>query len=218
MDANRRAVSIVGLAATAAGVTALATRGASAAQTKDIPPPALDGEIRFDEATRAAAADDFGHIVRETPEGVLLPGSDDDVAATIRWAAARGRRFAPRGQGHSLFGRSMARDGVVGAISRLRTVRGVQGDRVVADAGATWSEVLAATLPQGLTPPVLTDYLELSVGGTLVVGGVGGTTSRFGVQSDNVISMDVVTGNGRKVTCSASSNPDLFDAVRAGLG
>jgi FAD/FMN-containing dehydrogenase len=103
-------------------------------------------------------------------------------------------------------------------MSRLRTVHDVQGDRAVVDAGVTWGEVLAATLPQGLVPPVLTDYLGLSVGGTLSVGGVGGTTSRFGVQSDNVIAMDVVTGEGRKVTCSARGNADLFDAVRAGLG
>ncbi len=73
----------------------------------------------------------------------------------------------------------------------LRTVHRVESDRVVVDAGATWSEVLAATLPRGLTPPVLTDYLGLSVGGTLVVGGVGGTISRFGLQSDNVVEMDV---------------------------
>jgi cytokinin dehydrogenase len=70
----------------------------------------------------------------------------------------------------------------------------------------------------GKTPPVLTDYLELSVGGTLIVGGVGGTTSAFGVQSDNVIDMEVVTGEGKKVTCSASDNAGLFNAVRAGLG
>jgi FAD/FMN-containing dehydrogenase len=112
----------------------------------------------------------------------------------------------------------MAKGGIVGDMSHLRTVHRVQRDRIVIDAGATWSQVLAATLPRGLTPPVLTDYLELSVGGTLIVGGVGGTTSRFGVQSDNVLAMDVVTGEGRKVTCSASRNADLFDAVRAGLG
>ena len=112
----------------------------------------------------------------------------------------------------------MARDGIVCDMSRLNTVRSVERDRVIVDAGATWSEVLAATLPQGLTPPVLAEYLELSVGGTLVVGGVGATTSRFGVQSDNVIEMDVVTGHGEKLTCSASSNSELFDAVRAGLG
>jgi cytokinin dehydrogenase len=78
--------------------------------------------------------------------------------------------------------------------------------------------VLAATLRQGLAPPVLTDYLELSVGGTLVVGGIGGTTSQYGMQSDNVLDLDVVTGTGEKVTCSPDNNADLFDAVRAGLG
>jgi cytokinin dehydrogenase len=62
--------------------------------------------------------------------------------------------------------------------------------------------VLRATLAQGKTPP----------------GGVGGTTSAFGVQSDNMIDMEVVTGEGKKVTFSASNNADLSNAVRAGLG
>ena len=81
-------------------------------------------------------------------------------------------------------------------MSTLRSIGAVEGDRVVVEAGAKWSEVLRATLAQGKTPPVLTEYLELSVGGTLVVGGVGATTSTFGVQSDNVIDLEVVTGNG----------------------
>jgi cytokinin dehydrogenase len=182
------------------------------------PPPQLDGELRFDEATRQGRADDFGHIVHHVPEGVLLPGSADDVAKTILWTASRGGRFAPQGQRHSTFGRSQVPGGVVADMSTLRSIGAVEGDRVVVEAGATWSDVLRATLAQGKTPPVLTDYLELSVGGTLIVGGVGGTTSAFGVQSDNVIDMEVVTGEGKKVTCSASNNADLFNAVRAGLG
>ena len=60
-------------------------------------PPPLDGEIRFDEQTRAAAAEDFGHIVQRTPEGVVLPSSDQDVATTIRRAAGRGLSLAPQG-------------------------------------------------------------------------------------------------------------------------
>ncbi|RZK74854.1 MAG: FAD-binding protein [Rhodococcus sp. (in: high G+C Gram-positive bacteria)] len=178
----------------------------------------MDGELRFDQVARAQAADDFGHIVHTAPEAVLLPGSTDDVAETIRWAAKRGRTFAAQGQRHSVWGRSGARNGIVADMSTLHSVGRVQGDRIVVGAGVTWREVLAATLPRGKTPPVLTDYLELSVGGTLVVGGVGGTTSRYGVQSDNVIAMDVVTGTGEAITCSAQSNSDLFDAVRAGLG
>ncbi|MDQ1541855.1 MAG: cytokinin dehydrogenase [Actinomycetota bacterium] len=182
------------------------------------PPPPLDGELRFDEVTRKRCADDFGHIVHKVPEGVLLPGSSDDVAMTIRWTAQRGRKFAPHGQRHSTFGRSQVPSGIAADMSTLRYIGAVEGDRVVVEAGAKWSDVLRATLAQGRTPPVLTEYLELSVGGTLTVGGVGGTTSAFGVQSDNVIDMEVVTGEGKKVTCSTSNNADLFDAVRAGLG
>ena len=50
-------------------------------------------------------------------------------------------------------------------------VRLAQGRPVAVTAGTRWSEVLGATLPYGLTPPVLTDYRELSVAGTVVVAG-----------------------------------------------
>jgi cytokinin dehydrogenase len=84
--------------------------------------------------------------------------------------------------------------------------------------GARWSAVLQATLPVGLTPPVLTDYLELSVGGTLSVGGVGGASQHYGAQVDNVAELEVVTGAGQLMTCSRTVAPDLFRAVLAGLG
>jgi cytokinin dehydrogenase len=103
-------------------------------------------------------------------------------------------------------------------MGRLRTVHAVEPDRVVVDAGATLREVLAATLPRGLAPPGLPDYLDLSVGGALVVGGVGSAISRFGVLADNVLELRVVTGRGERLTCSPTSNPRLLDAVRAGLG
>jgi FAD/FMN-containing dehydrogenase len=174
--------------------------------------------MHFDDKTRAAAAHDFGNLVHRQPKGVLHPLSDRDLSQTMRWAAARGLKVAPRGRGHSVFGRSQAADGIVIDMTRFRTIDGVQGDRVVVDAGATWDEVLASTLAQGLTPPVLTDYLPLSVGGTLAVGGIGGTSSRHGMQTDNVLAMEVITGDGRKRDCSTTRHADLFDAVRAGLG
>jgi cytokinin dehydrogenase len=186
--------------------------------SKSPSPPPLDGEIRFDDRARAAAADDFGHLVRRIPEGVLLPASEEDVAAAVRWAAGRDLKFAAQGRRHSVFGRAQAPDGIVADLRRLRTIQDVQRDRVVVDAGAPWREVLAATLPRGLAPPVLPDYLDLSVGGTLVVGGVGGRTRGFGVVSDHVLELRVVTGRGEILTCSPDRHRRLFDAVRAGLG
>ena len=168
--------------------------------------------------TLAAAADDFGHLVHQTPNAVLLPASAHDVAAAVRRAAGQGRRFAAQGRRHSVFGRAQARDGIVADMGLLRTLHAVQQDRVVVDAGASWREVVAATLPHGHTPPVLTDYLDLSVGGTLAVGGVGSATSRLGVVSDHVLELEVVTGQGEQVICSPDRLPSLFDEVRAGLG
>jgi cytokinin dehydrogenase len=188
----------------------------TADQTTDV--PQLDGDLSYDQAARAAAADDFGHIVHKTPAAVLTPGSTSDIAATVKWAARRGHTFAAQGQHHSNFGRGQAENGIVAEMTALRSVGEVDGDTISVGAGATWSEVLAKTLAAGKTPPVLTEYLELSVGGTIVIGGVGGTTSAHGLQSDNVVDMDIVTGDGRELTCSATDNADLFDAVRAGLG
>jgi len=70
----------------------------------------------------------------------------------------------------------------------------------------------------GLAPAGLPDFLDLTVGGTLVVGGVGAGIRWFGVAADNAVALRVVTGTGEELACSPRENPDLFDAVRAGLG
>jgi cytokinin dehydrogenase len=165
----------------------------------------------------AEAAHDFGNIIHKLPRAVVSPVTNADIAAAMQWAAKQRLKIAARGQGHSVYGRSLARDGVVVDMNSLNRIHEIQTDRVVVDAGATWKSVFEATLAKGLTPPVLTNYLGLSVGGTLAVGGIGGTSSRFGMQTDQVIELDVVTGDGRELKCSAETNPDLFDAIRGGL-
>jgi len=117
-----------------------------------------------------------------------------------------------------VWGRSQVDSGVVLDMANLRGIHDLAHDRVTVDGGATWRDLLAATLPHGRTPPVLTDYLDLSIGGTLVIGGLGSTTSTFGMQCDNVLELEVVTGRGEHITCSAERHADVFDAVRAGLG
>ncbi len=179
--------------------------------------PPLDGRLLFDDADRAAAADDFGHIVHRRPVAVLQPGSIEDVAAMVRFCHAHRVPVAARGAGHATFGQAQAAGGLVIEMATLDAVS-VAADRVVVEAGARWSALLAETLPHGLTPPVLTDYLELSIGGTLSVGGFGGASHHYDAQVDNVLELEVVTGTGRRVVCSALRQPGLFHAVLAGLG
>jgi cytokinin dehydrogenase len=181
-------------------------------------PPPVTGELTTDPALQSATADDFGHIVHRTPQYVLKPASVADISAIVAWAARQGLKVAARGQGHSTYGRPMVPGGVVIDMSTLNTIHSIASDRMVVDAGATWSALIDAALARGLTPPVLTAFTELSVGGTLSVGGIGGTSHLYGMQTDNVLELNVIVADGRELTCSATQNPDLFNAVRAGLG
>jgi cytokinin dehydrogenase len=180
--------------------------------------PALDGTLFVDAAHLAAAADDFGHIISHTPVAVLLPGSVADIAKVIRFARRHGLQVAMRGQGHAQFGQPQVQGGIVIDSSSLSVIHEIGTDFADVDAGVLWSALVNTAATHGLTPPVLTDYLELAVGGTLSVGGLGGTTQHFGLQVDNVLQLEVVTGEGDVVTCSRIRLPELFAAVLAGLG
>ncbi len=180
--------------------------------------PGLQNVLFTDEASLAAAADDYGHIISRVPQAVLKPRSKADIMRLIRFARKHDIQVAARGQGHSTYGQGQVESGVVIDMSSLNRIRKIRFDSVEVEGGVVWRALLEATLPHGLTPPVLTDYIDLSVGGTLAVGGIGGASQRFGVQVDNVLELDVVTGAGRIVRCSPTRNSDLFEATLAGLG
>ncbi|GAA3219619.1 FAD-binding protein [Streptomyces sp. XM83C] len=182
--------------------------------------PRLDGTLFTDAASLAAAAEDYGHLVHRRPRAVLRPGSVRDVVAMIRFCNEHCLPVAPRGEGHQTHGQAQVQGGLVietGTLAAIGPVKPHQAT-VTVGAGAKWSDVARATLVHGLTPPVFTDYIELSVGGTLSVGGIGGQGHRHGVQVDNVTELKVVTGSGELVRCSPTRQPDLFHAVLAGLG
>ncbi|MFL6209304.1 MAG: FAD-binding protein [Pyrinomonadaceae bacterium] len=180
--------------------------------------PTFDGSLLLDAASLTAAADDFGQLVHRQPLAVLKPGSVNDVVSMVNFARRNQIKVAARGQGHSTQGQAQVEAGVVVDMSTLAAVHEVNPTNALVDGGTRWLDLLQQTIPQGLTPPTLVDFLELTVGGTLSLGGIGSQAFRFGAQVDNVLELQVVTGAGELVTCSASQNAALFDAARAGLG
>ncbi|CAL5005850.1 unnamed protein product [Urochloa decumbens] len=201
-------------------------RAAAATEPEDA------GEPAAAVAAGCAAATDFGGMVSAMPAAVVRPATADDVASAIR-AAARtaGLTVAARGNGHSVAGQAMAEGGLVLdmralALSRrpqmqLVVVSAAGGARYYADVpgGALWEEVLHwGVKNHGMAPASWTDYLRLTVGGTLSNGGVSGQSFRYGPQVSNVAELEVVTGDGECRVCSPSSHPDLFFAVLGGLG
>ncbi|MED6109262.1 Cytokinin dehydrogenase [Stylosanthes scabra] len=176
------------------------------------------------------ASRDFGNIVHEVPTMVFHPSSVDDIANLIKLSYSSPVPFtvATRGQGHSTGGQAMAREGVVVDMAALRRERkkkgigginvGVSGEYVDVGGEELWIDVLNETLENGVAPVSWTDYLYLSVGGTLSNAGISGQSFRHGPQISNVLEMDVVTGKGDLITCSKQKNSELFHAVLGGLG
>ncbi|XP_030487220.2 cytokinin dehydrogenase 3 [Cannabis sativa] len=191
--------------------------------------------LRNDSEALEMASSDYGNMVREIPAAVLDPSSINDIANLIKSSnnSSTPFRIAPRGQGHSIRGQAMAQNGVVINMTALKGHRNgtgivVSGNRTASGSGyyyyadvggeQLWIDVLHATLEHGLSPVSWTDYLYLTVGGTLSNAGISGTAFRYGPQISNVYELDVITGKGEFVTCSAHKNSELFHAVLGGLG
>uniref|UniRef100_A0A0E0JXE2 cytokinin dehydrogenase n=1 Tax=Oryza punctata TaxID=4537 RepID=A0A0E0JXE2_ORYPU len=181
-------------------------------------------KLRVDRNSTARASSDFGRIVAAAPEAVLHPATPADIAELVRFSASSPSPFpvAPRGQGHSARGQSLAPGGVVVDMRALAARRGrvsvsSGGAAPYVDAGGEqlWADVLRATLEHGLAPRVWTDYLRITVAGTLSNAGIGGQAFRHGPQIANVLELDVITGRGDMVTCSRDKDPDLFFALWA---
>lgn len=170
-------------------------------------PKELAQKLSRDPQSLSQGSTDFGHIIHENPVAIFNPTSPGDIAGLINFSNSLRIPFtvAARGEAHSVHGQAMAQGGVVVNMSSFRNISGSErivvvektaslGDYVDAGGEQMWIDVLHATLERGLSPLSWTDYLYLSVGGTLSNAGISGQTFRFGPQIKNVHELDVVTG------------------------
>ncbi|GAB4836927.1 Cytokinin dehydrogenase 7 [Ancistrocladus abbreviatus] len=183
----------------------------------------LQGTI--DHSFTGSADADFGGMCHATPLAVIKPACPHDISRVVR-AAARSPDLtvAARGNGHSINGQAMANGGLVLEMRAIEDyyfkVIDIGGSHYAdVSGGALWEDVLErCVLGFGLAPRSWTDYLSLTVGGTLSNAGVSGQAFRYGPQTSNVTEMEVVTGNGEIVICSENQNSELFYGVLGGLG
>lgn len=173
--------------------------------------PVLDGTT----AEAAAEAATFNVAVVHRPAVVVGATSAQDVAATVRWAAAQGLSVAAQATGH---GPVHAVDGVLVTTRRMSAVVVDPQERTATfDAGTRWSDVLERSAPYGLAPLVGSSSGVGAVGYTLG-GGMGLLARRHGFAADHVRSLQIVTADGVVRHVDADNEPDLFWAVRGGKG
>ncbi|KAJ4974786.1 hypothetical protein NE237_007960 [Protea cynaroides] len=186
------------------------------------------GPLSLLHATNTASLD-FGRIYFNSPSAVLRPQSPKEISVLLSFVSGSSYNkvtVAARGAGHSIHGQAQALNGIVVEMdslpSSIKIHRKVDGEssHSFADVsgGTLWIDLLKETLKVGLAPRSWTDYLYLTIGGTLSNAGISGQTFKYGPQISNVLQLDVVTGTGEIVTCSPTESSELFYGVLGGLG
>src|SRR5262249_811155 len=146
------------------------------------------------------------------------PESTDEVAARVRAAREAGRTVKPVGTGHS-FTAAAATTGTRLELNRLSGIVAV--DRVARTVrvrgGTPLSQLNADLAGHGLALPNLGDIDVQTVTGALATG-THGTGAGYGCLSTFVDGLEIVTGDGTVLRCSAEKDPQLFQAAKVGVG
>jgi FAD/FMN-containing dehydrogenase len=162
------------------------------------------------------------------PAAVAYCATPSDVQRCIAFARAHGVTPIPRCGGHSYAGYSSG-SGLVVDVTPMNSVT-VQGS---ANAGTGTGASAGASAVVGAGTLLVDLYNQVSQAGVLVPGGscpsvgisglalgggVGVVGRKYGLTCDTIESVQIVTADGRLLTCDATENADLYWACRGGGG
>jgi FAD/FMN-containing dehydrogenase len=215
----------------------LVVRGAGLAATLALPLPrslwttgaraidprlrALDKAVRGPVLTPASARYAQARLVFDGlydsvhPLAVVQPLDVADVRAVVKWAKTTGVHIVARSGGHSYGGYSTT-TGVVVDLTHLAAVR-VSGGRAITGPAARLGNIYSALAAHGLAIPAGT-CPSVGIGGHALGGGFGLASRAWGLASDNLIAVQIVTADGKVLIADASHSSDLYWACRGGGG
>jgi FAD/FMN-containing dehydrogenase len=171
------------------------------------------GDSDYDNARRV-----FNAMIDRRPALIARCAGAADVIACVRFAREHDLPVSMRGGGHSVAGTAVCDDGLVIDFSRMKTIRVDPVRRLArADPGLLLGEFDSETQAFGLATTLGT-FSITGITGLTLGGGLGWLMGKHGLACDNLLSVDIVTADGRLLTASSQENPDLFWGVRGGSG
>ena len=165
-----------------------------------------------------AARSLWNGIFDRSPALIAQCSGPADVMSAVNFARENNLSLAVRGGGHSIAGKSVNEGGLMIDLRHMNSVyvdRQRRAARV--EGGALLRNLDHETIPLGLATTSGT-VSHTGAGGLTLGGGIGRLCRQHGLTSDNLISVDVVTADGRLLRTAADENADLFWGLRGGGG
>lgn len=174
--------------------------------------------LRPDDAGYDAARSIWNGMIDKRPALIARCTGTADVIAAVNFARTHHLLLAVRGGGHNVAGSALCDEGLVIDLSAMCGVQVDPWARVAhVQPGLTWGDLDHETQVFGLaTPGGIVS--ATGVAGLTLGGGFGWLSRKYGLTSDNLRSVKMVTADGRFVSASERENPDLFWGVRGGGG
>ncbi len=139
-------------------------------------------------------------IYRQPPMAVVLPQTTEQVSEVLRFCHANGVRVVPRGAGTSLSGGALPlEDSVVVGLSRMNRILDVDyADRcATVQAGVTNLAITGAVQGRGFFyAPDPSSQLACMIGGNVNMNSGGAHCLKYGVTSNNLLGLKIVTIDG----------------------
>ena len=170
-------------------------------------------EEGYDEARRI-----WNGAIDRRPALIARCAGADDVVEAVRFARERALAVSVRGGGHAVAGYAVCNGGLMIDLSLMKAIRVDPEARTARAAGGLlWSEFDKATQPHGLatTGGVIS---HTGIGGLTLGGGLGHLMRKHGLTVDNLLAVDLVTADGRRLHVDEASEPELFWGLRGGGG
>jgi FAD/FMN-containing dehydrogenase len=141
-----------------------------------------------------------------------------DIADAVALARKLNLEVAVRGGGHNVAGRATIEGGLMIDLAPMKGIHVDPKARTArAQGGVTWAEFNRETQLYGLatTGGVVS---STGIAGLTLGGGLGWLMGKYGLALDNLLSIDIITAEGKSLKASAEENAELFWAVRGGGG
>jgi FAD/FMN-containing dehydrogenase len=152
------------------------------------------------------------------PSAVVLPRNVDDVVAAVDYARSRGLRVAPQATGHNALPLGSLEDTLLVDVRELQDVAiDAAGQRVRVGAGVKWERVAPRLSELGLAA-LHGSSPDVGIAGYSLGGGMGWLARKYGLQTNSVTAIELVTADGEPRRVDATHEPDLFWALRGGNG